>query len=404
MTTPLAPRVGYWQVLASGEFRALFIARTISMVGTVLASLALAVVVFERTASPLLSSLTFALGFVPHLIGGTLLSGLADRIPPRPLMVACDMTRAVLFGAMAVPGTPVWMLLALLFAGGLISPLFSGAQSAILPDILGEGDGYVLARSLLRIMGQTSQIVSYGLGGVILLVVTPSTLLIIDAVTFVGSAILIRTLTQARPARLTAPRPAVRAEGLRALWADRQVRRLLAFQALIPAFSVVPEALAIPYLAGLGKPAGSAGLLLWALPAGTVLGDVLCAKLLGDARRRRLVLGFALVTPLAQIGFVLRPGIGVAATLLVVSGLGFAHTLGLDALLLDALPVRLRGQGLALASSLVMFTQGLGFAVAGAAAELISPATVIWVGAVIAVVVTVALRPMAVVGDPVPGL
>lgn len=382
-TTPLQTSPdSYWQVLGVAEYRNLFVAQTISMVGTVMAGLALAVTVFQRTGSPFLSSLTFALGFVPHLVGGLALSGLADRVSPRRLMVSCDLVRAGIFAAMAIPGVPVWGLLSMLFGAGLISPLFSGAQSSILPEVLGDGNGYVLGRSLIRIMGQTSQISSYAIGGVLLLVLTPSALLLADAVTFVLSAILIRVGTASRPGRTVVPGSDELTRGLRTLLAEPRIRRVITFQAIVPAFAVVPEALAIPYLADLGFPAGSAGLLLWAMPLGIVIGDLLCAQFLDEGVRRRLLVPMAAAIPLVQLGFIARPGLVVAAALLLVSGLGFAHTLALDAVLLDSLPVHQLGQGLALASSLTMFTQGVGFAAAGAMAEIVPAWSAIVVGAI----------------------
>jgi hypothetical protein len=55
-TTSAAGRHGYRQVLAVGEFRAIFAAHVISFSGDVIAQLALAVLVFERTGSALGSS------------------------------------------------------------------------------------------------------------------------------------------------------------------------------------------------------------------------------------------------------------------------------------------------------------------------------------------------------------
>jgi hypothetical protein len=124
-----------------------------------------------------------------------------------------------------------------------------GAQSALLPDILGSGDGYVLARSLLRIVAQSTQILGYAVGGLLLLAMAPRTILLVDALTFVGSAAMIRLGTRRRPARVH-ERSRIRGQGLRILLGNAALRRLLWFQALVPAFAVVPEALAVPYLDG----------------------------------------------------------------------------------------------------------------------------------------------------------
>ena len=63
----------------------------------------------------MLAALTFAVSFVPNFIGGILLSGFADRLPRRAVMLACDLARMVLAALMAVPGVPLPVLVALLF-------------------------------------------------------------------------------------------------------------------------------------------------------------------------------------------------------------------------------------------------------------------------------------------------
>jgi hypothetical protein len=70
ITTPPAGR--YRDAFAAPEFGALFTAYVLSLVGDVIAAVALTVLVFQRTGSPFLAGLTFTLAFVPSLLGGTL--------------------------------------------------------------------------------------------------------------------------------------------------------------------------------------------------------------------------------------------------------------------------------------------------------------------------------------------
>src|SRR3954470_1540931 len=66
VTAPLRSRPArYGTVLRNREFSGLVVAHTVSLLGTTIAAVALAVLIFERTRSPFLSSLTFALGFTP---------------------------------------------------------------------------------------------------------------------------------------------------------------------------------------------------------------------------------------------------------------------------------------------------------------------------------------------------
>ena len=104
---------GFGGVLRVREFRALWLAEALSVCGDQVARVALALVVFDRTNSAALTALTYALTFVPAVLGGVLLSGLADRYPRRAVIVTTDVVRGVLAAAMAVPGMPFGMLWAL---------------------------------------------------------------------------------------------------------------------------------------------------------------------------------------------------------------------------------------------------------------------------------------------------
>ena len=390
-TTRTAARQGYRQVLAVGEFRAIFAAHVISFSGDVVAQLALAVLVFERTGSALGSSLTFALGFLPHLLGGTLLSSVADRFPVRRTLICCDLASAALVALMALPGLPIPLLLGLLLPLGAIAPVFGGARAASLPDVLG-GEGFALGRSLLRMVAQASQIWGFALGGLLLAVLSPRPLLLLDAVSFVASAVLLRLGTGERPPRAgkAAGPPAGAAAGLprrsvvrdslagvRLALGSARLRPLLLFFWLPPAFTVAPEALAAPYVAQLGGSPAAVGLLLAAAAAGSVAGMLGAGAWLSPSRRLRLMVPLAGWTFVPLLCFAARPGLVPAMALLVLSGLGWAYSIGLDQRLLEATPEHLRGRSLTLATSGLMLANGLGFAAAGAAAELASPRAVI---------------------------
>src|SRR5688572_20440400 len=103
---PPEQQATYREVFAVAEFRHLWGAQTLSSLGDQLASVALAVLVYHRTHSALLTALTYALTYLPPIVGGPLLSGLADHFPRRRVMIVCDLARAALVGLMALEGTP----------------------------------------------------------------------------------------------------------------------------------------------------------------------------------------------------------------------------------------------------------------------------------------------------------
>src|SRR5262249_19534256 len=119
--------------------------------------------------------------------------------PARRVLVGCDLASAVLVACMVVPGMPVPGLLALLFATGLIAPVYQGVRSAALPEILPPGPRYVLGRSLMRMVAQSAQIVGYGVGGLLLAILPPRGALAADALSFAASGVMLRFGTAARP-------------------------------------------------------------------------------------------------------------------------------------------------------------------------------------------------------------
>ena len=139
----MPPRATFRDVFAVREFRALWFSEILSVAGDRLALVALTLLVYHQTRSPLFTALTYAVGYLPWVIGGLFLSDVADRRPRRTVMVTCDAVRAVLVAAMAVPGVPLGALVALLFATTMFTPPFESARAAITPDML-QGERYVL--------------------------------------------------------------------------------------------------------------------------------------------------------------------------------------------------------------------------------------------------------------------
>ncbi|MFF3802839.1 MFS transporter [Streptomyces sp. NPDC002032] len=361
----------------------MFAAHLLSLLGVVVAEISLTVLVYRATGSALMSALTFALGFLPYALGGTLLAGLADRYPARRLLVACDLLCAACAAAMVWPGTPVAGILVLRCAMAFVAPLFQGARSASLADILGPGEDFVLGRSLLRMVSQSAQLAGFGLGGLLLTFLAPRGAVALTAAGFLTSALLLRLGTRDRPARAaaTTARSPLRG-GLGVLLGDRRLRALTLLCWLPPAFAVVPEALLTPYAAGIGAGTGALGLLMCALPVGTIAGELAAGSLLSARTRARLTAPLAALAPLSLLAYAVRPGVPVVLAALLLSGLAHAYALDLDRMYVDAVPDELRGRAMTLLSTGLMTLQGVGMALAGAAAEFF-PAHAVVTGAAV---------------------
>ncbi|KUL34878.1 MFS transporter [Streptomyces sp. NRRL F-4489] len=369
---PAAPaRTGYRAVFAVREFRYVFAAHLLSSLGVVVCELALSVLVYRLTGSPLLSALSFALGLLPYVVGGTLLSAVADRCPARRVLVVCDLVCAAAAAAMVLPGTPVAVLLGLRCVSAAAAPVFAGTRAGTLGEILGDGDLFVLGRSLIRIVNQGAQLAGFAAGGLLLAAAGPGTALGITAGTFAASALLLRLGTAARPARGRATGPLLGASlaGTRRLLADRRIRALLLLAWVPPALVVVPEALLVPYGDQLGGGAAGQGLLMCGMPVGAVVAETLVGTFLGPRARERLTFPMGLFTVLPSLGFAAHPPLGWALVLLVLTGTGISYNFGVDRWFVAAVPDELLGQAMTVMQAGRMTLMGLAMGLAGAAAE-----------------------------------
>src|SRR3954451_21401672 len=130
----VSPRVTVGDVLANREFRAMYVAQALSVVGDQLARIAVALLVYSRSHSALLTAVSFAVSYLPWVVGGPLLAGSADGLPRRSVMIACDLARIFLVLAIAIPGMPTPALLNLVTLVALMEPPFLAGRASMLPD------------------------------------------------------------------------------------------------------------------------------------------------------------------------------------------------------------------------------------------------------------------------------
>lgn len=384
----------YRAALAVGEFRAVALGHLISILGDSAAALAVTVLMYQRTGSSLLAALTWVCAFAPYLVGGTLFSGLIDRITPRAIMAGSDLMGAVLIALIAIPGVPIPLVYVVLVIIGLVAPLRSGASSTVVSQVL-PGDAFVPGRSLLRMSAQGAQILGAALGGGLVGTFGPRGALIADTASYLVSAALIALFVRAR-ATDSAPRAdgLVRDSltGIREVLALRPVRRVLFLSWVVSFVSVAPEALAAPAVAHAGYSAGFTGLWLAAAPLGFVVGDVLAITFVPQQRLVRWVFPLAVAGTSLLLAFVFWPPLPVMVALLVCNGLTSVYGLGTDRSLRDETPPDLLGRMFSLFSTGLMAIQGLGFGIAGALGEVMSPGHVIAAIALVGLLAVGAIR------------
>jgi MFS family permease len=360
-------------VFAVREFRALWSAQALSCAGDQFAQVAIAFVVYSRTHSAFLTAAAYALTYLPPVIGGPVLSGLADLIPRQQLMITLDLTRAGLVALMAVRGLPFAGLCALFFCTVLLGTPFSAARSALLPDVL-TVDKYPLGSVIGSHTTQLSQIAGFLAGGGLIAALGPYRALALDSLSFSLSAGTLACAVRPRPAPPRSPAHSspweITWEGVAAVFGSPALRTLVLF-GWLAGFTVVPEALAAPYAHILGGGAPAIGLLMAAMPAGTVIGGFVIGRLLRPSDRMRPMGWLAMLSCAPLIFSLAHPPLAVLVLLWALAGAGGAYQLAAAAAFVTALPAARRVRAFAVAQTGLLAAQGLGILTGGAVAQRI---------------------------------
>lgn len=348
----------------------------ISLLGDWAGRLALTVLVLERTGSPAWAAAVTAVSLAGYVGIGQVLATFADRYGRISVMLVADIVRAALFMAMLLD-VPVGGLLVLAFLAGLATPPFEAARSAALPDLVPE-DGYRDALALSGISVQSSLVVGYALGGLLLTVVEPATALAINAMSFLVSAFLLLDLRHSEAARPAATRSTVTrslGDGAASLFGDPMVRRALAFVSITGALGTVDEALVVPYADLIGLPDGLLGVLAASIPVGTLVATAIIAGGRRDHHSLLRTAGWcgAITSAAAAPLFWFEASGGLAFLAFAISGGMFAVSIPTNTVIGLRLSRDTRASAMGIAVGVLMGSQALGAAVGGIVASVVGP-------------------------------
>ena len=383
-------------VFAVGEFRALWAAQLLSVIGDQLARVALTVLVYDRTRSALLAAVTFVASIVPTFIGGVTLAWLADRYPRRAVMIACDLVRCALVLIMAIPGMTLAGLVTLLFLVTLVGAPFTSARAAIYPDVL-TGERYVTGTAVTLTTYQFAQVLGFAAGGAVVGLLGTHLSLIIDAATFAASALIVRARVRPRPAPAAgARREPFRLAGIIAgarLVFARPALRIPMFFGWLAAFYNAPEGVVTPLARDLHGGAAVVGVILAAEALGETMGAIVIGRFVAPPTRQRVMGPLAVTGCVILALFFLQPDLPGSLLILFASGLASGYQIAANAAFVTAAPREQRSQAFGLAQGGMSLGQGTLMILAGAAADHFSPAWVIGVcgttGAVVALAIAV---------------
>jgi DHA3 family macrolide efflux protein-like MFS transporter len=384
------PTLRQFEPLRLAGFRLLFVSTLASSLGSLLAQIALAIDVKDRTDSGLWVGAVLVVGFLPTIIVGLTLGPLIDRLERRKLMIAADLIRAVVFFALVFVGS-AGGIVALAFVAGLANGFFRPAVYAGVPNLVPEAE-LPQANALLQSVENASWAIGPVLGGLLTAATSPHTAYWLNAVSFLVSAALISRI----PARLLQSATAL----TRGHWTDLKD----GFRAVLESRSLLAVLLAWG-VAGLGVGSVSVsevflakntfgagdfgyGLLFGGIGTGLVFGSFWSSSI---QARLGLARTYGLAILVMAIGFgagAVSPNVWVAAACCVVGGIGDGVAIVCNALLVQTgARDDIRGRALTLLMAGTMSVQAVGTVLAGA---LMPPGGARWVWGAGAVVFAVA--------------
>ncbi|MEV0390661.1 MFS transporter [Nonomuraea sp. NPDC050643] len=375
----------YGQVLRAPEFAPLFAATSAHVAASTVSGLALGVLVYGATRSPLLAALSMFGPSLAQVVGATVLLSAADRLPPRAALGGIALVFGLGTAVLAVPGLPVWGVFAIVLGLGLVAALGGGVRWGLVNEVLPR-EAYLLGRSVLNMTVGALQICGFAAGGVLVSALSARGTLLVSAALYLAEALILRYGLSDRPPRAEGrPSAAMTWRTNARLWSS--VPRRYVFLALwVPNGLIVGcESLFVPYAPE------HAGVLFAVAAAGMLAGDALVGRVVPARWRPRLGAPMRLLLAAPYLVFAFEPGLPVAAVAVGVASVGYAASLLLQERLMTLTPEEMSGHALGLHSSGMLTMQGVGAALAGAVAQATSPATAMTAMAVASVAVTLAL-------------
>ena len=367
-------------------FRRLAASYTLNELGWGFGTVALAVLVFDRTGSALATTALFlGTAFLPALLAPALTARL-DRLAVRRALPLLYLVEAALFGGLVVVAERFWLpaVLALAFADGAVAiagrALTRAAVAATLTPVgtLAEGN------RLLNVAFSIAFAAGPALAGLVVATAGVSASLAVTAALFVAMALTLATAKTLPGARADADTGwlARLREGFGYVRARGPVRRVLGAHAAALSFAAAVTPIEVVYVKqSLGADTAAYGLLLAAWGVGTVVSSI------GLARAPR-VSAFVLI-PLSAAamggGYLVMAGawslaVAVAGAVLGGAGNGVYYVSVVQALQ-ERIADDFQARVMALLESTTAACYGVGFVLGGALASLADPRLAIAVAA-----------------------
>jgi MFS family permease len=194
---------GLWR---NPDFLKLWTGQTVSVFGSLITWTALQfTAIIALDATPFQVAVLTAAGPVAGILAGLVTGVWVDRLPRRPLMIAADLLRAILLAGIPLAALAgvlrIEQLYAVAFLTGVLTIIFDVAYQSYLPTLISRDD-LLEGNSKLTASASAAEVGAFGISGWLVQLLTAPFAVLIDAASFVVSAVcllLIRTAVRCPP-------------------------------------------------------------------------------------------------------------------------------------------------------------------------------------------------------------
>jgi len=291
-------------VLKNRTYRHLIAAQVIALMGTGLATVALALLAYDLAGdrAGLVLGTALTIKMISYVTIAPIASALAETRPRRAWLVSLDVIRAAV--ALALPFVDqIWQIYVLIFMLQASSAAFTPAFQASIPDVLPDEEDYTNALSLSRLAYDLESLLSPALAAALLTVMAFGTMFFGTALGFIASALLVLSIT------LPSPKPARQrgiydrtTRGLRLYMNTPRLRGLLGLSMVASATGsmvIVNTVVLVRSELGLGE--NMVALVLASFGAGSMLAALALPRLLSHTSDRKVMSAGALLALTALV-------------------------------------------------------------------------------------------------------
>ncbi len=385
------------------NFRKLWVGDTISQFGTQVSQLAIPLVaIIFLKASPFEVALLGAVEFLPFLLFTLPAGAWVDRLQRRPILITGDLGRA--FCLISIPIAyelgflTILQLYVVAFLMGVLTVFFDVSYQSYLPSLV-ERDQLVEGNAKLQASQSAAQILGPGFGGYLIGVLTAPVAVIVDAVSYLASALFVFAIQGSEPPiePRTGPRGS-RTDRLRGFGGE--IREGLAFVLGHPylrmiagatgssnLFSNVVFGIYLVYVVRvLGLDPLRIGLIFSLGSIGTFVGALIANKVAARIGVGRTIVLVMLLNGPSTLLIAIAP-VGGAEPFLIASAAlagftGLIYNINQVSFRQAITPERMQGRMNATMRFLVWGTIPIGAVISGILATIFGLSTTIWIGAI----------------------